>query len=97
MVLTSLNEVKAIMLLKKDYVTSRKRSFNMVGRLISVPPASFPGGVRGAASLTYVRSRISSVTLAPLQSTILQKCLFLFFHTNSSEKCGEAMRDNTSP
>jgi len=53
--------------------------------LISVPPASFPGGVRGAASLTYIRSRVSSVTLnplgvtlAPLQSTTMQS-VFTFF------------------
>ncbi|WP_320938924.1 hypothetical protein, partial [Lysinibacillus capsici] len=66
-----------------------------------------------------VRSRVSSVTLnplgvtlAPLQSTILQKCLCFIFHTGGSEQnnplfvilegmssyfqCEEVMRDNTS-
>lgn len=36
--------------------------------LISIPPASFPGGVRWAASLIYIRSRVSSVTLNPMDS-----------------------------
>ncbi len=34
----------------------------------------FSASVRYAASLTSIRSKVSSVTLAPLQSAILHKC-----------------------
>ncbi len=50
-----------------------------------------------SASFSYMMLNPLGVTLAPLQSTILQMCLFIFFHTNSSEQCGKAMCDNTPP
>ena len=79
------------MLLQKMMSTAEKATLQGE-RLISVPPASFRG--RPMSRFTHFRSlqgllcdaKSPGVTLAPLQSTILQKCLFLIFHTSGSDQ-----------
>ena len=87
------------MLLIKDDVNGRKATLQGE-RLISVPPASFPGASNEPLNPL-------GVTLAPPQSTMLQS-VFTFFIIISPIICilrgmssyfqyGEVMRDNTPP
>ncbi|QSB10207.1 hypothetical protein JTI58_00370 [Lysinibacillus fusiformis] len=84
------------MMLKKDLLARRGVDFRSASDLSRGRPMSRFTHLRSLQGLLCDANPLG-VTLAPLQSTILQKRLFLFFHTNSSEKGGEAMRDNTSP
>ncbi|WP_393948690.1 hypothetical protein [Lysinibacillus sp. PWR01] len=74
--------------IKEDDDTKKTFSKTSDG-LIFVPAASFPEGASDEPLNPL------GGTLAPLQSTTLKMCLFIFFHTNSSEKCGEVMSDST--
>ena len=78
------------MLLKKDDVNGRKATLQGE-RLISVPPASFPGASdEPLHSLSFAPGLLCDakslgVTLAPLQSTILQS-VFTLFHSSIAIK-----------